>query len=96
MKKPTHRPRRKPARLPSKLLRIRETLGLTQEAMAEKFEDHITQKHISSFETGDREPDLLILIRYADIANVCLEVLVKDNILLPDSLPAKRVYHPHK
>ena len=83
----THRARRKPRRLSEKLLRIRESLQLTQEEMARRFEDYVKQKHISSFETGEREPDLLVLIRYAEIANICLDILVNDKYDLPEKIP---------
>jgi pyrimidine operon attenuation protein/uracil phosphoribosyltransferase len=38
---------------------------------------------------GEREPALHVLLKYARIAGVCLDVLVDDDLDLPDRLPAK-------
>jgi transcriptional regulator with XRE-family HTH domain len=79
-------------RLPAKLLRIREVLGELIEKLM--FDASITQPHISSWEKGKREPDLLSLLRYARAVNVCLEVLVDDRRDLPEVLQCKKPYHP--
>jgi transcriptional regulator with XRE-family HTH domain len=92
------RPRIRPMRLPAKLLRIREALNLTQGELIEKLDmpDSITQPHISSWEKGKREPDLLSLLAYARAAGICVEVLIDDRLDLPMQLPSKRTYHSHK
>ena len=84
-------------RLPAKLLRIREALGFTQGELVEKLKmpDSITQPHISSWEKGKREPDLLSLLAYARAAGICVEVLIDDKLDLPPVMPSKRTYHPH-
>jgi transcriptional regulator with XRE-family HTH domain len=91
------RPRIRPMRLPAKLLRIREALGLTQGELIEKLKmpDSITQPHISSWEKGKREPDLLSLLIYARAAGVCVEVLIDDKLDLPLAMPPKKTFHPH-
>jgi transcriptional regulator with XRE-family HTH domain len=85
-------------RLPAKLLRIREALGMTQEELIEKLKmpDSITQPHISSWEKGKREPDLLSLLAYARATGICVEVLIDDKLDLPLDLPSKRPHSPHK
>lgn len=82
-------------RLPTKLLRIREALKMTQEELIENLEmpDSITQPHISSWEKGKREPDLLSLLVYARAAGICVEVLIDDKLDLPLELPSKK---PHR
>jgi transcriptional regulator with XRE-family HTH domain len=43
---------------------------------------------VSNFELGTREPDLLVVMRYARLAGVSMETLVDDLLNLPDSLPS--------
>ena len=45
---------------------------------------------ISGYERGEREPPLPILLKYAEAANICLDVLADDGKDLPDKIPAKR------
>jgi hypothetical protein len=45
---------------------------------------------ISLYEQGLREPPLTVLLRYAEVANVCLDVLADDRATLPEDLPAKK------
>ena len=45
---------------------------------------------ISLYELGKREPPLRVLLRYAEIANVCLDVLADDRVALPRQLPTKK------
>ncbi len=85
------RARHKPERLAEKLLRIREALGLSQNGLIKQMsaEDLIAQNTISEYELGKREPSLLVLLKYAEVAGVCLDVLANDNLDLPAKLPAK-------
>lgn len=78
--------RHAPKRLGEKLLRIRESFGDTQAAFLEKLGnlEAITQKSISDYERGRREPPLLILLKYAQIANVSTDVLIDDLLELPN------------
>lgn len=85
------RPRQKPKRLAGKLLAVRAALGVSQAQMVKSLgaEGMIVPGQISEFETGKREPSLLVLLRYARLAGVCLDVLVDDELDLPAKLPAK-------
>lgn len=79
-----------PARLPEKLTRIRKALGLTQQEMLKRLNlpDEILQTSISQYERGKIEPPIFVLLRYADTANVWLEALLRDELDLPDKIPA--------
>jgi transcriptional regulator with XRE-family HTH domain len=44
--------------------------------------------HVSEFERGLREPSLLVLLAYAEAANVWVEALIKDSVDLPGNLPS--------
>lgn len=83
-------PRRRQERLAEKLLQIRLTLGLSQNEMLRHLgaEDSISRTNISNYELGDREPPLYILLEYARAANVFVDVLIDDELDLPEKLPA--------
>jgi transcriptional regulator with XRE-family HTH domain len=85
------RARHKPERLADKLRQIREALGLSQNGMIRQMgaEELIAQNTISEYELGKREPPLLILLKYAEAAGVCLDVLANDELELPAKLPAR-------
>lgn len=85
-------PRDQPKRLAPKLLFIRASLNLTQEQMAESLREvkpSIRPGHVSELERGLREPTIPLLLRYARIAGVPMEVLADDELDLPARLPAK-------
>ncbi len=77
--------------LAEKLLRIRNAFGVSQTEMLRRLgvEDLITYHQISRYETGKREPPLKVLLAYARVAGVCLDVLIDDALDLPARLPAK-------
>lgn len=82
--------RPQPERLALKLLRVREALGVSQAAMVELLaQPKLHPAHVSGYERGEREPPLPVLLRYARLAGVCLDVLVDDELKLPAKLPAK-------
>jgi transcriptional regulator with XRE-family HTH domain len=83
--------RPKPARLAAKLLEIRQKLGLSQNGMIRRLglSEGLAQERISKFERGVLEPPLYVLCAYAEVANVYLEVLAKDDLNLPKDLPAR-------
>jgi transcriptional regulator with XRE-family HTH domain len=79
-----------PARLPQKLIQIRKALSLTQQEMLEflRLPEEILQTSISQYERGQIEPPIFVMLRYAEVANVWLEVLVRDELDLPEKLPS--------
>lgn len=80
-----------PKYLPAKLLKIRELLGLTQEQMAARLSQIKSPLHpgqVSRFEQGKREPSLPLLLKYARIAGVSMDILVDDELDLPERLPS--------
>ncbi len=83
-------PRQKPLRLGEKLLRIRRSLDLSQDGMVERLSASgtLTSASISAYELGQREPPLGILLQYARMANVYVDVLADDELDLPADLPA--------
>ena len=83
------RARQRPERLGEKLRAIREALGLSQAGIFERLEGMTSASQISEYETGKREPSLIILLQYARLAGVCVDVLIDDNLDLPAHLPAK-------
>src|ERR1700759_3047567 len=85
------RGRHTPKRLAKKLRRIREVFDLSQNEMIRRMgaEKLMAQNTISEYELGKREPPLLVLLKYAEAAGVCLDVLANDDLDLPARLPAK-------
>ena len=85
------RPRPKPLRLAEKLLQVRNALGVSQGEIFRRLhiEEFSELKRISDYETGKNEPPLPVLLAYARLAGVCLDVLVDDELELPAKLPAK-------
>jgi len=85
------RPRLRQKRIPEKLRAIRDALGLSQSQMLKRLrvENLIDLYRISEFETGKREPPLLVLLRYAEAAGICTDVLIDDEKDLPAKLPSK-------
>lgn len=81
-----------PKRLGEKLLRIRTALGLSQTGIVARldYEDSpLYPAQISNFEQGKREPPIQLLLAYARLANIPLEILADDKLDLPAKLPAK-------
>lgn len=78
------RPRRRPKHLAAKLLAIRQRLGLSQPQMAKRLKLKTSYARVSEYETGFREPNLLVLLRYAELSGICLDVIVNDRLELPE------------
>ncbi|MBC8030853.1 MAG: helix-turn-helix transcriptional regulator [Pyrinomonadaceae bacterium] len=78
--------RSRPKKLGGKLRLIRMNLGLTQEEMVAKLavkDEPLYSASISQYEAGKREPPLLVLLRYARLAGVAVDVLIDDKLKLP-------------
>lgn len=87
------KPRKNPKRLPEKLKKIRLALHQSQRSLI-KFldaEDELIQSHISAFEDAknNRVPSLSILLKYARAVNISTDVLIDDELDLPDRLPVR-------
>ena len=82
--------RPKPVRLTEKLLQVRTRLGLSQNQIIRRLglSEELFQASISGYELGTREPPLPILLKYAEIAGVCMDVLINDKLNLPEKLPS--------
>lgn len=85
-------PRLKQKRLPSKLRAIRDAFGISQSEMLKRLdaENLIEYNRLSEFESGKREPPLLILLKYARAVNISTDVLIDDELDLPDKLPSAK------
>jgi transcriptional regulator with XRE-family HTH domain len=81
--------RLKPKRLTEKLIQIRLSLGLSQNELIRSLDVDLTQNRISEYERGTGEPPLPVLLKYARVAGVCVDVLIDDEQDLPAKLPAK-------
>ncbi len=83
--------RQRPELLAKKLHSIRTQLELTQEQMIERLDCPqipLYPASISQYESGKREPPLLVLFQYAKVAGVPMELLVDDDEELPARLPS--------
>ena len=80
-----------PENLAAKLLEIRIQLKESQNGMLARLglTTEFERDYVSKWERGLLKPPLFVLCAYADAANVWLEVLAKDDLVLPDKLPAK-------
>lgn len=85
--------RPRPQRLAEKLLEIRQKIdgGISQNVLIRKMgmEEVLEKERISKYERDILEPPLHVICAYADLANVYLEAIVKDELNLPDELPSK-------
>lgn len=72
------RGRKKPKRLGEKLLAIRFKLEASQSQLAKLLEFDKGVARISEYERGNREPDLMTLVKYSKLARVSMNVLADD------------------
>lgn len=86
--------RKRPRRLAGKLLEIRTKFQLSQGGMIRclGLEDELERDYISKFERDILEPPLGVLLQYARAANVLVEVLIDDELNLPEKLPSPKIH----
>lgn len=79
--------RPQPKRLGEKLWQIRAGLNLTLEQIIERLnykDSPVYPTNISGMERGEREPPLLLLLAYARLAGISTDVLIDDELELPN------------
>ena len=70
-----------PKKLAKKLLQIRTQLGLSQSELVRELNyeaSPLRPAQISQFETGRREPPLMLLLAYAKLSGISTDVLIDD------------------
>lgn len=79
--------------LAEKLKHIREELGLSQNQMLARLglkeEDGLFRSSISGYELGTRIPPFNVILAYAKLANVYVDVLIDDELELPEQIPSR-------
>jgi len=79
--------RPQPKYLAKKLKAIREELGFGQLEMSRQLSRHappLDGAKISKFERGEREPNLLEIVAYCDLAQIEASVLIDDRWTVKD------------
>ena len=74
-----------PKKLGRKMRQIRERLGMSQREIvaALNYKDTpLRASQISQYENGQREPTMMLVLAYARLAKVPMEVLVDDKLKL--------------
>jgi transcriptional regulator with XRE-family HTH domain len=75
--------RQKPKYLAAKLRAVRLRLGLSQFEFVKLLRQDISYHRLSEYESGRREPNLLVLLAYARVASVPVETLIDDKLDVP-------------
>ena len=80
--------RDKPNKLGKKLAQIRTYLGVSQDGLVRMLglSAKLTRNDISKYERGMREPSLSVLLKYARVAKVNMEVLIDDKLEMPRTI----------
>ena len=80
--------RDKPNKLGKKLAQIRTYLGVSQDGLVRMLglSAKLTRNDISKYERGMREPSLSVLLKYARVAKVNMEVLIDDKLEMPGTV----------
>ena len=87
-----YKARDKPERLAAKLGQIRRDLGVSQGQLAKLLDVKIKTSgaRISEYENGVREPGLSLLLRYARLIGVSVELLIDDDLNLSERVKLKK------
>lgn len=75
--------RPRPKRLATKLLEVREDLGLSQSQLVKRLgiQEHYT--NISKYEHDRNEPSLFVLLAYSRLTEIPVEYFIDDRLDLP-------------
>jgi len=74
-----------PKKLGKKMKQIREGLGMSQREIVKALnykDTPLRASQISQYESGQREPTMMLVLAYARLANVPMEYLVDDKMKL--------------
>ena len=74
-----------PKKLGKKMRQIRERFGMSQRQMVDALnykDTPLRASQISQYENGQREPTMMLVLAYARLAKVPMEVLVDDKMRL--------------
>ena len=74
--------RPRPQKLAEKLLKIRTDLGISQDELIDKLglKGTLFSASVSQFERGIREPNYIILLAYARLADISTDILIDDEL----------------
>lgn len=79
--------------LAEKLKLLRQEFGFSQNQMLVKLglgeEEGLFRSSISGYELGTRIPPFKVLLAYAKLANVYVDVLIDDELDLPEQIPSR-------
>ena len=73
-------PKPRPQHLAAKLLVIRRAFRASQSELAKLLNFNLSCARISEYEHGIREPNLIVLLRYAKVAGISTDVLIDDAV----------------
>ena len=59
--------------------------------LAKLIDPEMAHSRVSEYESGRREPNLMLVLRYARLANVSVESLIDDNLDLPSEIESRLV-----
>ena len=79
----------RPAKLGEKLKTIRENLGLTTEELIIKLDCPavpLYRASITQYEKNRREPPLILLLKYARLAKITVDILIDDESKIESKL----------
>lgn len=80
--------------LAEKLKLIREEFGFSQNQMLVKLglgdEEGLFRSSISGYELGTRIPPFKVLLAYAKLANIYVDVLIDDELDLPEQISGRK------
>ncbi|HEX8733942.1 MAG TPA: helix-turn-helix transcriptional regulator [Pyrinomonadaceae bacterium] len=80
-------------RLAEKLLKIRQDLNLSQDELVKRLglEGKIYRNNVSEYESGKRQPPMPIVLMYARLVGISTDVLIDDELDLPEKFPYSKV-----